>query len=234
MTDSQPDAAALHAFVELAESLQSDHDVVDTMDVLVQIVVRHTGADQSAVVLADESGALRVAASSNERSEEVEEAQIGRDEGPCLECYRTGELVEVEDIAATRDRWPTFAATAEKGGLRAALGVPFRIRDRVVGGMNVFLDQPGRLSDANIAFIQALTQVAAISVVQERAENAEISQLQSALRSRVVIEQAKGFLAFQHDTTVDQAFGTIRTFARSNQRRLSDVARAVVERRLVL
>lgn len=172
MTEDRISGNVLHVFVELAESLRSNHDVVDTMDILVQATVEHTSADQAAVVLADEGGRLHVAASSSERSVEVEEAQIGTNEGPCLECVTTGKLIEVENISASSERWPTFAATALEAGLGAALAIPMPAGGKIIGGMNVFLNKPGRLIEPTVTYIQAMTQVAILSVVQRRETDA--------------------------------------------------------------
>ncbi|RWZ52448.1 ANTAR domain-containing protein [Labedella phragmitis] len=227
-------AESVRVFVQLADALRSGHDVIDIMDILVQATVELTEADQAAVVLADQDGGLHVAASSSERSIDVEEAQIGTEEGPCLDCIRSGELVEVEDVAASAHRWPVFAPVALEAGVGSAVAVPMALGGRTIGGMNVFINHPGRMSAAAITFIQAMTQVAMMSVVVRRENDREVDQLQRALDSRLLIEQAKGFIAFQKSTTVESAFAALRDHARRNQARLTDVARAVVEREITI
>jgi GAF domain-containing protein len=234
MTDEFIPADSVRVVVQLADALRAGHDVIDIMDILVQATVELTEADQAAVVLADQEGVLHVAASSNERTLDVEEAQIGTDEGPCVDCIHTGELIEVEDVAASADRWPVFVPNALDAGIRSGVAIPMTLGGRTIGDMNVFMNHPGRLSAAAITFIQAMTQVAMMSVVVRRESDREVDQLQRALDSRVLIEQAKGFLAFQKSTTVENAFAALRDHARRNQARLVDVARAIVDREITI
>jgi transcriptional regulator with GAF, ATPase, and Fis domain len=237
MSADQREIDLARVFVDLADSLRGGHDVIDTMDVLVQATVTHTRASEAAVVLADAGGSLHVVASTSERSVDVEEAQIGTGSGPCVAAYADGHLLEVPDVQQVVDRWPEFVETAEASGLRAAVAIPLTVRDRTIGGMNVFLREAGRLDDVELVLLQAMTHVATISVLQQRDADARdelTDQLQRALDARVTIEQAKGFLAYQHQTGVDQAFALIRDHARRHRVRLREVAEGVVRRELSL
>jgi len=237
MTSDQSDSQIGDVFARLADSLRAGDDIVDTMDVLVRAAVDHTRAAEAAVVLVAPSGVLHVVASTTERSVDVEEAQIGTGSGPCLAAYERGEVIEVPLVAAVADQWPEFVETAESSGLRAVVAVPLRVRDRSIGGMNVFLAEPGSLPAVELALLEAMSHVATISVLQQRDADARdelADQLQRALDARVTIEQAKGFLAYQHHVSVDQAFGLIREHARRHRVRLREVAEQVVRREISL
>jgi GAF domain-containing protein len=225
------------AFVLLADSLRAGHDVVDTMDILVQTSVRFTSATQAGLLLADADGVLHVVASTNERTSEVEEAQLGFDEGPCLDCIKSGEPIEVVDLSQTSDRWPRFVARALASGFTAVHASPLRLRDQTFGAMNLFSTGPDAFSDRDTALALALTQVATISLVQHqtiRQQGSVNDQLQRALDSRILIEQAKGVLAQRHGVPIDAAFVLLRTHARASSLRLHDVANLVVTQGLSL
>ena len=233
----QPDARLAEVFVDLTEALGTGAGFVDAMDILVRAVTDHTDATQAAVVLAADEGTFRAVASTHERTLDVEEAQIGADGGPCIDCITAGTMIEVPDIRVVSDQWPAFASTAHDAGLVAALAIPITVGDRTIAGVNVFLSRPGRLSEAEVSFIVAMTRVVAAALAQRQAadESAALAdQLAHALETRVVIEQAKGYLAYQHGTDVSDAFTRLRTFARSTRRPLRDVAQAVIDRTLPL
>jgi GAF domain-containing protein len=222
-------------FARLADSLDPRYDVIDTMDLLVEAAVRFTSAVEAGIVLADEAGMLHVVASTSERTSDVEEAQLGTDEGPCLESYRSGHTVETPNLTAARERWPVFVRVAEERGFRAGYAVPMTLRGQHLGAVNLFFDRPDALTDSDAAVAQALAQFATIGIVQRRTlqEHADrAAQLQHALDSRVLIEQAKGALAYQRSVSIDEAFKLLRQHARSTGSRIRDVAEQVVSRRL--
>lgn len=224
-------------FVALADSLQQGHDVVDTMDYLVEVSTEFTSAIEAGIVLSDGSGVLHVVASTSERTTDVEEEQLGTTEGPCWEAFRAGHLVEIPNIADTSGRWPRFAAAAESRGFRAAHAVPLRLRDENLGSLNLFSNQPGALSNADAALAQALADVATIGIIQQQTIQRGVTlseQLQRALDSRVVIEQAKGFIAQRNGLPIDGAFAVLRGYARRTNTRLHDVAVQVTMNQLQL
>jgi transcriptional regulator with GAF, ATPase, and Fis domain len=224
-------------FVSLADSLRADHDVVDTLDLLIQASTTFTSAAEAGIVLADGAGRLHVMASSSERASAVEEAQLGAKEGPCFEAFTTGSVVEIPHITATRDRWPEFVAATQQRGLFAAHAVPLQVRGQVLGAMNLFSAAPGALSDRESIIIEAMANVATISVVQTQTRNRDAAlaeQLQHALNSRVVIEQAKGVLAHRHNIAMDAAFAILRNHARRHGNKLADTARQVISAHLPL
>ncbi|PPF52180.1 transcriptional regulator [Clavibacter michiganensis] len=218
------------AFSALADSL-ADSDVLDVLADLVRASTRHTSATEGGIVLVDAGGDLHVVASTSERATDVEEAQLGALEGPALDCVRGGEPIEVPEIADRADAWPRFSRLAAEGGFRAAHATPMRLRGRTLGSLCLFSPEPGPLSDRDAALVQTLADLATLSVLQQHAldrSNALGDQLQLALDSRVVIEQAKGAIAQRMGITVDEAFTVLRRQARSTSRRLRDVAAEVL------
>jgi GAF domain-containing protein len=171
-------------------------------------------------------------AASDENTALLELFQVQNHEGPCLDAFNTAHPVVNADLAAATGRWPRFAPRATAAGFRSVHAFPLRLRSEVIGALNVFgADTGSSLDDADVPIVQALADVAAIGLLQERAiRRSEIltEQLQGALNSRIVIEQAKGAVAQAHGVSVDEAFGLIRGFARRHNRRLSEVAQAVV------
>jgi GAF domain-containing protein len=237
MVSSLRDVELADAFVLLADSLRAGHDVVDTMDILVQTSIRFTSASEAGILLADADGMLHVVASSNERTSDVEEAQLGFDEGPCLDCIESGEPVEVADLSQASERWPRFVASAQKSGFDAVHASPLRLRGQTFGAMNLFSTQPDAFSDQDAALALALTQMATISLVQHetiRRQGSVNDQLQQARDSRILIEQAKGVLAQRHGVPIDAAFALLRTHARASGTRLHDIADLVVRQGLSL
>jgi GAF domain-containing protein len=237
MVSSLRDVELADAFVLLADSLRAGHDVVDTMDILVQASIRFTSASQAGILLAGADGVLHVVASSSERTSDVEEAQLGFDEGPCLDCIQSGEPVEVSDLSQASERWPRFVASALQSGFNAVHASPLRLRDQTFGAMNLFSVGPDAFSDQDAALALALAQMATISLVQQRTIHTQGSvndQLQQALDSRILIEQAKGVLAQRHGVPIDAAFSLLRTHARASSARLHDVADLVVRQGLSL
>jgi GAF domain-containing protein len=220
------------AFVALADTLVDDYDIIDLLDQLVAHCVTLLAADAAGLLLADPRGELRPVAASSEDAQTMELLQLQAEEGPCLECYRTAAQVRVPDLDQMADRWPRFAAAvAEAGAFVSVHAIPLRLRGRAVGALNLFHRAPGPLPDADLALGQALADVATIGILQERAiRRSEVlsEQLQTALNSRVIIEQAKGVLAQHLGVPVDTAFDRLRRYARGNNLRLAEVARRCV------
>ena len=222
-------------FVELADTLVADFDVVDFLHTLTLRCVDLFDVDAAGLMLADPLGVLRVVAASSERVELLELFELQNEEGPCLECYHAGSTVIADDL--TRDSaWPKFSHEARTSGFRAVQAVPLRLRGDVIGALNLFRSQPGRLDDHQGSVCQAVADVATIGLLQERAvREARIlaEQLNVALTSRVVIEQAKGILSERRSVDMDGAFRLLRGHARHHNLRLAEVARDVIEGRLV-
>jgi GAF domain-containing protein len=213
-------------FVELADTMVADFDVIDFLQLLTDRSVTLLNASAAGVMLADPRGELRVAASSNEAAGLLELFQIQNDQGPCLDCYRTGQPVTA-DLSGPGHRWPRFAAAATGHGFRTVEALPMRLRDQVIGALNLFRAAPGPFEPADLRLGQALADVATIGLLHERnvrRSETVAEQLQSALNSRVVIEQAKGKLAERFGLDMDQSFTMLRDYARNSNQRLTDVA----------
>jgi transcriptional regulator with GAF, ATPase, and Fis domain len=218
-------------FVEMADTLVDDFDLIEFL----QTVTARTAelADVAAVglLLADHHGQLQFMAASDEATRLLELFQLQHREGPCLDAFVTRIPVVNADLSQAADRWPLFAPRAAGSGFRSVHALPLRLRHEVIGALNLFGTDAGTLDPADIQVVQALADVATIGLLQERAiHRAEIltEQLQGALNSRVVIEQAKGALARTHNISVDEAFQKLRSYARHNNRKLSDLAHTVI------
>jgi len=219
-------------FVELTDTMVAGFDVIDFLHVLTSRSVELLGVSAAGLLLADPRGELRVVAASSEAARLLELFQLQSDQGPCLDCFRFGQPVTVTDLPAQADRWPRFAAGARDAGFTAVQALPMRLREQVIGALNLFRAAPRPFDPAGISIGQALTDVATISLLHERSVRRADTlneQLQTALNSRVIIEQAKGKLAERLGIDVDQAFSLLRDRARTSNRRLSDLARAFVD-----
>jgi GAF domain-containing protein len=216
-----------NTFVELADSLVEDFDVIDLMTLLTERSVELLDAAAAGLLLADASGHLRLIAATSEAAQTVELFQIQQEEGPCHDCFHSGTPVNVADLAADSSRWPSVAPFAVAAGFRTAHALPLRLRGEILGAMNLFRTEPVPLTASDLATAQALADVATIALIQSRViHDSQIlsDQLQEALQSRVLIEQAKGMLAERLGCGVDDGFIHLRRYARHQQRRLSQVA----------
>ena len=219
-------------FVDLADTMVADFDVIDFLHLLTDRSVALLGASAAGVVLADPRGQPRVAAASSEAAGLIELFQIQNDQGPCLDCFRSGQPVTAADLTGPVQQWPRFAAAAAAAGFRTVHALPMRLRDQVIGALNLFGSGPALLGPADLRIGQALADVATIGLLQERSvrrTEAVAEQLQGALNSRVIIEQAKGKLAERLSIDMGQAFGLLREYARNSNQRLTDVARNFVD-----
>jgi GAF domain-containing protein len=219
-------------FVELTDTLVAGFDVIEFLHMLTDRSVRLLDVDAAGLLLADPRGELRVVAASSEAARLIELFQLQNAQGPCLDCYRTGQSVHATDLTAETERWPRFALAAQQSGFAAVQALPMRLRDHVIGALNLFRTSPGPFDIADMRVGQALADVATISLLHERGMRRSETlneQLQTALNSRVVIEQAKGKLAERLGVDMDQAFSLLRDFARARNRRLSELAQAFVE-----
>jgi len=237
MVTGTREARLAATFVTLADTLVAGYDVVDLLDTLVNASADLLDAAAAGLILADEAGELSVIASTSERSRLVEIMQLRYGLGPCVECYKTGEVVTVRDVDEVGDKWPDFREAALEQGLHSVHAVPLRLRGTVIGALNLFRNQTGVMSDEDMLAARALADMATIGILHERTvhETDEAKrQLQRALDSRVLIEQAKGVLAHTHNVDMDEAFHTLRDHARGNGLLLRNVAEAVVNRSLVI
>jgi transcriptional regulator with GAF, ATPase, and Fis domain len=226
------EALLARTLVELADTLVADFDVVDLLTVLTDGCVDVLDVGAAGLMLAAPEGDLRVMASSSEAMRVLELFELQSQEGPCLDCYRTGQPVVNQDLARVNGRWPRFAAEALAAGFHSVHALPMRLRGTVIGALNLFHIEPGEMRQADVAAAQAMADVATIGVLQHRAalETQVLNeQLSHALNSRIVIEQAKGIIAERKGLNMEQAFSTLRNHARYHNRRLVDVARDIID-----
>ncbi|MEV6547697.1 GAF and ANTAR domain-containing protein [Streptomyces sp. NPDC051597] len=222
------------AFVDLADTLVQDFDVIGFLHTLADHCVHLLDVASAGVLLATPAGQLVDAAASDERTRRLELASIEWDEGPCRDCFRTKKPVPDVALAtlSARMRWPRFAPRATELGFTSVVAAPLRLHDQVIGSLNLFRDRPGPLDDSQVRLAQALADTATIGVLQQRAVSEQMTvtaQLQAALDSRVIIEQAKGYLANRRGTGVEEAFILMRRYARDHQTRLTEIARQVLQ-----
>jgi GAF domain-containing protein len=232
---AQRESLLIETFVALADTMVKDFDVVDFLSVLSRRCVDLFDAGEAGLMLADSDGHMQLAASSSHEMRVLELLEIQHDQGPCPDAYRTGVPVQCPDLRDATERWPNFAPDALASGFRSAHALPMRLRDETIGALNLMRVEPGALPEDDVAAAQALADVATIGILHHRAaaESQLLSeQLQYALNSRVLIEQAKGAIAHKLDLDTDQAFDVLRRYSRDHNQRLADTAAAVVNRTL--
>lgn len=218
-------------FVEMADTLVDEFDVIEFLQMVTARTAELANVSAVGLLLADHHGQLQFMAASDEAARLLELFQIQHHEGPCLDAFMTRVPVVNANLSQAAHRWPLFAPRAAGSGFHSVHAIPLRLRNEVIGALNLFGTGSGTLEPADVQVVQALADIATIGLLQERAiHRAEIltEQLQGALNSRVVIEQAKGTLARTHGVSVDAAFERLRTYARRNNLKLSDVAHAVI------
>ena len=224
-------------FIGLADTLVSDFDVTDLFYQLVESCTEVVDADHAGLMLADRLGSLQVMATTSEASQVIELLQLKHQEGPCFDAFQSGTPVLVKAISGkdARTRWPTFSKAALEVGIQSAVAIPMRLRAQTLGALNLFWLQEGELSDLELSTARTLADIASIAILQDRAAHDAqlvIHQLQSALNSRVVIEQARGVIAQRSNLSMEEAFSALRSYARDHNARLRAVAEDVVARKL--
>jgi transcriptional regulator with GAF, ATPase, and Fis domain len=233
MTETNREPEITEAFVSLTSALATGYDVVDLLSTLTSTCASLLDVDAAGLLLADASGVLHVLAASSENTRHLETFQVQRAEGPCLDCYTSGSPVSVPDLSVETERWPQFVAAARTVGFRSVHAVPMRLREATLGAMGLFGAGVGLLNDADLRLGQALADVASVALIHDKtaADSATVNeQLQTALTSRVIIEQAKGVLARQGDLDMDQAFAALRRYSRDHNQRLAYLAQQIVTR----
>ena len=218
-------------FIEFADTLVDDYDVVELAEQLIDRLMELLPIAAAGMLLGDENAKLSVFAASSEHARLLELLQVDNNVGPCLLAYTSGEQVIVDDLNADSARWPGFSGQAREFGFGSVYSLPMRLREERFGSLNLFCREGQVLSSEEIAVGQALADLAVIGIgghrVLARAE-AVTRQLQTALTSRVVIEQAQGILAERGKIDMDRASDLLRAHARNTGERLADVAGKIV------
>jgi GAF domain-containing protein len=223
----------MDTLVELADTLTGDFDLIDFLHLLTGRCVELLDADAAGVLMVHSHGGLQVVASADEAPEAVDLFHVQVEEGPGLEAWRGGEPVSHPDLTDGGAPWPRLRELAVTAGYAAVYAVPMRLRDENIGALCLFKSAAGEPGEDSMRAAKAMVDVATISLIQARVVRQRedlIEQLQTALNSRIVLEQAKGFVAERLGVDVGAAFGLLRGYARARSRRLTEVAGEVVNR----
>jgi GAF domain-containing protein len=226
------EADVVKALVEMSDTLVDDFDVVDVLTALTHRCVSVLDVSAAGVMLASPHGDLHVVAWSSESVRRLELYELQTQQGPCLDAFRTGELIQQSDLVAGSAPWPLLADAATDAGFHSVIAAPLRLRDRTIGALNMFRVERIPMPEADRIVARAFADLATVSVLQHRAvaEAQRLNeQLSQALNSRIVIEQAKGVIGERLGIDMDTAFTVLRRYARDNNRRLTEVAQSAIE-----
>ncbi len=230
MPDSDREARVLDAVVTLVDSLLHDFDVVDLLTDLTERCAQLLDVSSAGLLLADPRQQLHLMAATSDSTEELELFQLQADEGPCLDCFTSGDPVSIADLTTESERWPRFVRVATDAGFASVHAVPMRAAGSPLGALGLFGTTVGALNEADLLVGRSLAHVASVAIVQEHAPTPDVvlPHLRSALASRVVVEQAKGFLRERLDITVADAFTVLRRYAHTSGTHLTTVARQLM------
>lgn len=229
--DLRMEADLARRFVDLADTLVDDFDVVEVLDGLMSTCLELLQVDEAGLLLNDPQGKLQRVASSNEETRLLELLQVQTREGPCVDAVRSGQTTTVHDISLESSRWPAFVARASAYGFNSVYAFPLRLRESTIGALNLFGFERSALDDEQRVIAKALADIATIGILQQRSIHRTsllAENLQRALNTRIVVEQAKGILAERGGLPMEQTFALLRSYARSHNMKLSDLAHAVV------
>lgn len=230
MADDAREARVLGAVVTLVDNLLQDFDVVELLTDLTEQCANLLDVSSAGLLLADARGGLHLMAATSDRTEEIELLQLQADEGPCLDCYATGQPVSIADLSVVGGRWPRFVPAAREAGFASVHAVPMTAAGSALGALGLFGTRPGALNESDLLVARSLAHVASVAIVQGHPPTPEtvLPRLRAALASHVVVEQAKGFLRERLDVTVTEAFALLRRYAREHDTHASDVARRLM------
>jgi GAF domain/ANTAR domain len=230
VTNTPRETRVLDAVVALVDNLLDDFDVFDLLTELTERCADLLDIAAAGFLLANPLGQLRLLAATSEQTHELELFQLQAEEGPCVECYTTGQPVSVADLRAATSRWPRFVPAALEAGVASVHAVPMRAAGIVLGSLGLFGTRSGELTESDLLVGQTLAHIACVAILQEHppTPSTVIPQLRSALTQRIVVEQAKGFLRAHLDVSVDEAFSLLRRYARTHGDHLTEVARRLM------
>ena len=230
VTEIPREARVLDAIVSLVDSLLHDFDVVDLLTELTEHCAQLLDVASAGLLLADLRRRLHLMAATSENARDLELFQLQADEGPCLDCYTSGQPISVSDLRTAFQRWPRFVPAATEAGFASVHVVPMRGAGTVLGALGLFGSHVGELSDADLLVGQALAHIASVAILQERAPTPAtvLPHLRTVLTGRVVVEQAKGFLRERLDVSVEDAFELLRRYQRNHGDHLTEVSRRLM------
>ena len=224
----------IESFIRFADRLIDDVDVLDLTTELAADCARLLDVEAVGLLLADPAGVLHLLAATSEEARKLEAFQLQREEGPCLDCYHTGEPVSVVDLRTETKRWPRFTSVAAAQGFASVHAIPMRLRQERLGALGLFGATPGALNDGDLKLARGLAHVASIAIVQAAnipQDGDVLTALQAAVSSRSVVDMAKGVIAETHSIDTQEAFNRLRGYAHQHHQHLADVARDVVSGR---
>ena len=230
MTD-QHELEVIRSFTAFADRLVDDFDLLELTTQLTEDCARLLNIAAAGLLLADAGGTLHVLAATSEQARRLEVFQLQREEGPCLDCYRTGLPVTVPDLTADLNRWPRFSAVAAEQGFTSVHAIPMRLRGHRLGALGLFGSGTGELNVGDLSLARGLAHVASIAIVHDNRilDNVNLlTGLQAAVASRATLELAKGVLGEICSIDAQEAFDRLRGYADAHHRGLTDVAREVV------
>lgn len=230
MTDTPRETQVLDAVVTLVDSLLVDFDVMDLLTELTERCAQLLDVAAAGFLLADPFDQLHLLAATTEQARDLELFQLQADQGPCVDCYATGQPVSVADLEAEAQRWPRFVPAAREAGFTSVHAVPMRAAGLVLGALGLFGTEPGELNDADVLVAQTLAHIACVAILQGQAPTPStvLPQLRSALASCVVVEQAKGYLREVLDVSVEDAFVVLRSYSHARGEHLTEIARRLM------
>jgi ANTAR domain/GAF domain len=231
VNETSRETRVMDAVVSLVDSLLVEFDVVDLLTELTERSADLLDIAAAAFLLADPLHKLRLVAATSEQARALELFEALADEGPCVECYSTGQPVSAADLQTDAQRWPRFVPAAVEAGFSSVHAVPMRAAGIVLGTLGLFGTRRGELNEADLLVGQTLAHIACVAILQERAPTPAVvlPQLRVALTNRVVVEQARGFLRESLGVSVEEAFALLRRYARNHGRHLTDVARQLMD-----
>lgn len=229
-------AALLRAYEGYARALLQTYDIGEMLYRLTDQVVEVLGLDGAGVVLAEDDDTLTLVTATDKRVTFLEERQLDAGAGPSVTAFRDNTQVRIADLRE-HDAWPHLSEAAEEVGVRAVAGLPMPVHARRIGALDLWSVEPREWTDDELRVGQVLANMASGYVLNnlELSESRDLAeQLQHALNSRVIVEQAKGLLAGRRGISPTEAFDLLRRQARSTGTRLHDVCQRVVDGELDL
>jgi hypothetical protein len=231
VTEIPRETRVLDAVVSLVDSLLDDFDVVDLLTELTEQCAQLLDVAAAGLLLANPlRDHLHLMAATSEKIHDLELFQLQADQGPCLDCYRTAAPISVADVQAEAARWPRFVAAATEAGFASVHAVPMRAAGTVLGALGLFGTGVGELNDADLLVAQTLAHIACVAILQVHPATPAtvLPHLRTALTSRIVVDQAKGFLSQRLDVSVDDAFKLLRRYVRTHGDHLTEVSRCLI------
>ena len=220
-----------HAFAELACLTLADHTLNSVMATIADLTKRTVPAVSEVSVTVVDGGRAMTAAYTGDLALHLDERQYERGYGPCLDCIEGGEPIRIDSMSA-ETRWPDYTPEAEQRGAASSLSLPVPVQREVSAALNVYSTAEHAFDDSAVELAQTFAAYAGVALANMHLYEAQgkvAEQLQAAMRSRAVIEQAKGILMGARRCSAEQAFEVLVKLSQDSNRKLRDVAQALVD-----